>query len=159
MLFPDSRVWTRTQKRLILFAGILGLVLFSTIVYTYERYYRGPNESALYGTWQMLAGDEDMYLQFNPDQTFSILALIMDEPILITDGRWYAGGPNIYLRFRPELLGQTRPTIWHIVGIAPNEFRVRVWRDGEIVSYKRVKLDSLHASNQALQPLSSLKLP
>jgi hypothetical protein len=152
MLLPHSHVWTRTQKRLIVAAIILGGVLFSTVIYTYERYYRGPNESALYGTWQIPAGDEDMYFQFNSDQTFSVLALIIGERILITDGRWYAGGPNIYLRFRPDLVGQTRPTIWHIVSIAPSEFRVRVWQDGQVISYKRVNLHSPHASNQSLQP-------
>jgi hypothetical protein len=55
-------------------------------------------------------------------------------------GRWYAGGPNIYLRFSADDIGERRPLILHIVDIRPNEFHVRISRDGEVLTYRRVRI-------------------
>jgi hypothetical protein len=51
MLFPRSHSWTRRQKGLIVGSVVLALASFGALVYGYERYYRGPGESAFYGTW------------------------------------------------------------------------------------------------------------
>jgi hypothetical protein len=69
--------------------------------------------------------------------------------------QWYAGGPNIYLRFSAEDMGERRPIVLHIVDIEPNELRVRVWNDGGVITYKRANLSSRPASNQTLQPTAS----
>src|ERR1700730_10225269 len=106
---------------------------------------RAP-ESALYGTWQEPGGepDEPTYYQFKPDHTFSILG--KDGQAVGISGRWYAGGPNIYLRFPAEVIGESRPIIWHIVDISPNEIAIRVWRKGGVIHYRRVNLASPPAS-------------
>ena len=56
-----------------------------------------------------------------------------------TTGKWYAGGPNIYIRFPLEVLRDRQLVVWHIVDISPNQFRVRAWRDDEPMIYQRMK--------------------
>jgi hypothetical protein len=41
MLFPQSHAWTPAQRCLIAGAIVAGLVAFSALVYSYERYHRG----------------------------------------------------------------------------------------------------------------------
>ena len=136
------------QKWLITGAVVLTSVSFGTLVYSYERYYRGPGENALFGTWlDPNYADDPMYYEFRPDHTFSIVALFSGEKSSIVDGRWYAGGKNIYLRYPAELIGKRRPIIWHIVEISRDEFSIRVWRHGRVIRYRRVNLDSPPASN------------
>ncbi len=76
----------------------------------------------------------------------------MDEENVFAAGRWYAGGPNIYVRFSAEVMGESRAQIWQIVDIAPDMFRVRLYRDGPVYVYKRVSHAAAPASNQAMQP-------
>jgi hypothetical protein len=153
MLFPHTHAWTPIQRWFVVAAGIAVLILFSALVYSYERYYRGPGESALYGTWQVpdFPSDEPVYFQFNPDQTFSMCSVFEGKLSPFTTGRWYAGGPNIYLRFSADGIREARPLILHIVDIQAEEFRVRYSRDGRVVTYRRAHLDSPSASNQAMQ--------
>ena len=42
MLFPRTHAWTPLQKSFILAGIVLAVLLFGTLVYSYERYYRGP---------------------------------------------------------------------------------------------------------------------
>ena len=149
MLLPPSHAWTPVQKRLITATIVLAVVSVGALVYGYERYHRGPSESILYGTWQFPLGEHDAYFQFNPDQTFSLLNLFEGQVNTLMKGRWYAGGPNIYLRFSAEDLGQRRPIILHILNIEPNELRVRMWGN-DVWIYKRVNLNSQPVSNQLL---------
>jgi hypothetical protein len=113
---------------------------------------RAP-ESALYGTWHDTRQDTelDSYYQFKPDHTFTILAPSMGEITAFAQGRWYAGGQKIYLRYEEDIQGDRRPVIWHIVDVSRDELAVRVLRDGEIIHYRRVKLDAPKASNKALE--------
>ena len=61
---------------------------------------RAP-DSALYGTWARSPGDADsVYYQFQPDGTLNVLD--SDWKPTNIKGKWYAGGPNIYLRFPSE---------------------------------------------------------
>ncbi|MGI9088942.1 MAG: hypothetical protein ACR2HH_14570 [Chthoniobacterales bacterium] len=83
---------------------------------------------------------------FQPDGRVEILA-DQGKTIAFT-GKWYAGGPNLYLRFHPES-AERALIVWRIVDVSADEFRVQAWRDGEIVTYKRLKLPN--ASNQAMQ--------
>jgi hypothetical protein len=140
MLLPRTHAWTPKQRWLIIVVVATALVSFGTLVYSYERYHRGPSETVLFGTWD-LGGD--YYLQLDPGGTFLELSLFEGEATPVMKGRWYAGGSNIYLRvtedaYNPEA---RRPLILHIVDIQPNELRVRIWRD-DVQSYKRVNLAS-----------------
>jgi hypothetical protein len=153
MLIPRSHTLTATQKWLIVGAVILGIAVLSTLIYTYERYYGWPGESALYGTWQVpdIWFDDPVCLQLNPDQTFSRGGVFEGKLDPFTTGKWYAGGPNIYLRFSAGVIGVTRPLILHIADIQADEFRVRMSRHGEVLIFRRAHLDSASASNQAMQ--------
>jgi hypothetical protein len=151
MLFPRSYAFTRTQRWLILAGAVVALASLGAFIYSYERYHGPASESILYGTWQMPDTEEDpLYFDFRADQTFSILAVSSGRVTPIMSGRWYAGGRNIYLRFSAEDVGQRRPLIFHIVDITRNQFRVRIWRNGEILSYRRVDLKARFASNQTM---------
>src|SRR5207248_11659215 len=87
MLSLPAHVWTRTQRSLIVVAIILALGLFGTMIYTYERYCRGPNESLLLGTWQCVDGCYYKNMQLNPTEL---------------DGRWYLCDRPAYYRFSPD---------------------------------------------------------
>ena len=154
MLFPFTRVWTRRQKGLIVGLAVLALALSAVLIYGYERYYRGPSQGAFFGIWET-ASDPDslIYYEFRPDQTFSVsLSPAMDEESIFGTGRWYAGGPNIYIRFSADEIGEgTRPQVWHIVDIQPNEFRVRFFTRDEVQVYKRIHRAVAPASNQTMQ--------
>lgn len=155
MLFPRSHAWTPLQRWLIIAAAASALLLFSALVCGYERYYRGPGEEAIYGTWEVrdFPLDEPVYFQFNADQTFSMCSVFEGKLDPFTIGKWYAGGPNIYLRFTDETMKGRRPLIVHIVGISQNEIRIR-WsrsRDSAVWIWKRANVPSPNASNQAMQ--------
>jgi hypothetical protein len=128
-------------------------VAVGTLVYAYERYYRGPGESALYGTWldPTWPSDEPTYLELHPDHTFVFVELIRGERTPLVEGKWYAGGPNIYFRFPAEFFGPSRPTVLHIVDISPEQFTVRFSRHGQVYRFQRTVLDSPRASNQAME--------
>jgi hypothetical protein len=142
MLLPRSYCWTPAQRWLIVGVVVFALAAFGALVYTYERHHPGPGESALYGTWQVpnFWFDNPVYLQLSPDQTFSIGSVFEGKWSPFTTGRWYAGGPNIYLRFSADGIGERRPLILHIVDIRPNEFRVRMSRYGEVLTYRRAPI-------------------
>ena len=111
---------------------------------------RAP-ESALFGTWQNTTPtlDQATYYKFNSDHTFSVSFDGIDD-LMRSNGKWYAGGPNIYLRFtRPTLEGQ-RPLILHIVEISSDEIRVRWSQKGAVVVLRRVSepATKAKASNQ-----------
>jgi hypothetical protein len=155
MLFLRSRAWTVRQRWLITGIVVVGVVALYSMIYAYERYYRGPSEAALFGTWEDTtpAIDSNTYYRFRSNGTFDILADALGEPLVVTTGTWYAGGPNIYWRLSEDFVPEIRrPLIWHIVDISPNEVRVRPTRDGPICTWKRV---NLKASNQSLQPTAS----
>lgn len=141
MLFPRSYAFTRMERWLILVGAIVALAALGALIYSYERYHGPASESILYGTWRIPDTEKPpRYFDFRADQTFSIVAASTGQVTPITSGRWYAGGRHIYLRFSAEDLGQRRPLILHIVDITRNQFGVRIWRGGEILTYRRVDL-------------------
>ena len=118
---------------------------------------RAP-ESALFGTWHNTtpALDQATYYRFNSDHTFSIsFDSIDDLSLLPIVGKWYAGGPNIYLRFTLKDIEARRPLVLHIVDISADEIRVRWSHDSPPVIWRRVTPSSTNASNQSLQPTAS----
>src|SRR3954465_11980635 len=96
MLLPSSRAWTLSQKWMLASGIAVAVVACSVGIYTYERYYRGPSEEALVGTWQSVGAVDErrLKLQFRSGHAFTMF--IDDYPS--EEGRWFAGGKNIYLR-------------------------------------------------------------
>ena len=140
---PHSHAWTRTQKWLIITAAALGIAAFTTGICAYERYYRGPGEDILYGTWEAVdfPDGDSTYFELRSDQTFSAGGLYEDELNPFAGGRWYAGGPNLYIRFSADDMGTaTRVIVFHIVDIQPNVVRVRLVRDGQVYTFRRATL-------------------
>jgi hypothetical protein len=142
MLFPFTRVWTPLQRWLGISAGVVALICCGLLIYGYERYYRGPSQSAFFGIWERVSFDSPpKYFEFRPDQTFRFsLSPTMDdvEEAAFPVGKWYAGGPNIYVRFDADVAGPSRPQVWHIVDVSHDEFRVCYFHGGPVYVYKRV---------------------
>lgn len=139
MLFPFTRVWTPRQKALIIGCVAFGLVSFGALIYGYERYYRGPGQEILYGTWTRVdaAGGGGHY-DFRRDGT--IVMLGDDGQPTDIKGKWYAGGPNIYVRFPAREFLDRLFAVWHIVDISRDQFRVDIWRNNEgLAVWRRMK--------------------
>ena len=155
MLLPHAHAWTRTQKWALLIATALGIAALGTSVFVYERYYRGPGEDILYGDWEAVdfLADDTIYFRFRPDQTFTAGGLFDGKFNPFSDGRWYAGGQNIYIRFSADdMRVPTRVIVFHIVDIQANVVHVRLLRDGQVYTFRRATLKSASASNQSLEP-------
>jgi hypothetical protein len=143
MLFPRSHAWTRLQKWLIACSVVLAIGVFALVVYTYERYHRGPDDSIIFGTWlnPITVADEPSYYEFRSDHRFVLFAVFDGRAERILHGRWFAGGQNIYLRYdEPE---HSWPLILHIVDISSSEMRVRLARAGDIFPFRRVDPNSV----------------
>jgi len=146
MLFPRSHSWTRRQKRLIVGTVVLALVSFGTLIYAYERYFRGPSDSILVGTWEMTMPygmDSATWVKLGPDHTaiwFSDSIAGYQEDFR---SRWFAAGPYIYMRYEGKRM------IWQIIEILPDELRLRCAKQDFI--FKRVTREPPQASNQAME--------
>ena len=138
MLTPfTSRV---RQKLLTAVIVLAGAGLFCTVVYSYERYYRGLREADLAGTWTRVdPGAGGGYYEFRRDGTIVLLDDEDGQPTTFK-GKWYAGGDNIYVRFPPGVLEDRQLAIWHIVDVSKDQFRVRIWQhDKDLAVWRRVK--------------------
>src|ERR1700730_17405916 len=134
MLIPRSHAWTFRQRCLIVGAAAVAVGLFSALVYGYERYYRGPDDSVFIGTWRGEAdytGEQRIGYQFKPDHTF--------EGEWEPSGKWYAGGDLLYLRQRLDDSSgpYDRLQIWHIDSMTSTEIRMQ--SDGLHAVLKRVQ--------------------
>jgi hypothetical protein len=166
MLLSRSQAWTRWQRWLIAGGVLAGLILFSALVYCYERYYRGPDERALFGTWQCIenciskpyATFFEVDYCFKPDHSFEVLS--HEDSGRIAEGSWYAAGRFVYLRLPylwfedaiPDGVTIREVFVWRIQDIGPNELRVQLWTDLPPRVYRRVGLCAPNASNQSLEP-------
>ncbi len=152
MLIPRTHTWTRKQRWLIIGSAVAALASFAALVYGYERYYRGPSESAFFGAWETTLEDSIFYYEFKSDHSFSVFSSpSMDEESFLVRGRWYAGGPNIYVRFEDEHWEGRRPEVWHLVDVEADVFRTRYFPDSAVHVYKRVHSAATPASNQTMQ--------
>ena len=136
MLFPYTRAWTRTQKALIVGAAVLAVASSAAVIYGYERYYRGPDDSIFVGTWR---GTIDYNIdeivgtyRFRRDHTFERGS----EPA----GKWQGGGEFLYLRERVDDASEPydRLQIWRVDSITESELRMRS-TDGVRAHLKRVE--------------------
>jgi hypothetical protein len=113
---------------LLVFAVIVSIGAFAALVYNYERYHRGLSEADLAGTWTRVdSAGGGGYYDFRRDGTI----VMLDDDGQPTDikGKWYAGGPNIYVRFPPGEFRDPLFAVWHIADISKDQFRVRIWQD------------------------------
>ena len=93
------------QKLLTAVIVLAAAALAATGIYAYERYCRGPSESAFCGTWQGIQDDGDtVQWQFLRDHTFRnfVFSRVDGEKLPMMTGRWHAGGPYLYLRVADE---------------------------------------------------------
>ena len=145
MLGP-VQAWSRKQKLLILTTAVAALAAFAALIYTYERYYRGPTDSILVGTWEMTMPyglDTATWVKLDPDHT----------AIWFSDGfgghredfrsSWFAAGPYIYMRYEGKRM------IWQIIDIGTDELRLRLSNQDYI--FKRSTREPPQAFNQAMQ--------
>jgi hypothetical protein len=121
MLFPRSHSWSLRQRWLIVGAVIVAVGICSALVYGYERYHRGPDDSVFIGTWRGEAsytGDQCIGYRFDSNHTYQGEC----EP----SGTWYAGGDLLYMRQRLEDSSgpYDRLQIWHIDSMTPTELRL-----------------------------------
>jgi hypothetical protein len=155
MLNPHTHAWSRGQRWLIVGASALAVALLTIGICVYERYYRGPGQEILYGTWEapdFFSRGETEYFQFRADQTFSLGGIYHDEFSPYFGGRWYAGGPNIYIRFSADdIRAPQRVIVLHIIDIDAEEVHLRLTRDGQFYTFKRLALKSTSASNQSVE--------
>ena len=137
--------------------SLFSLLSLGAVVYTFERYHRGPGEEVLYGTWEVRGYfvDDPMYFRFDPDHRFCMGSASDGKFIPGIAGRWYAGGRSIYIRFTDDGIDARRPLILHIVDIQDDALQIRYGREGEVTTYRRVRLDSANASNHAMQRTAS----
>src|SRR5438045_7596756 len=116
MPFPRSHTWSRRQRWLIIGSAVVALASFGALVYRYERYHRGPSESAFFGAWETTLEDSTFYYEFKSDHTFLVFnSPSMDEESFLVRGRWYAGGPKFYVRFEEEHWAGRRRAVWTLV--------------------------------------------
>src|SRR6266705_2724212 len=143
MLLPRSHAWTRMQRWLIAGGVVAGLAAFSVLVYTYEHYYRGPDDTVLVGTWRgeyvNTLGDNRTGYRFKPDHTYEELLAHRDSESWMQGGRWRAGGDFIYLRVRLEDASGPYDTLqaWHIDTMTSAELHMHY--DGLHVALKRAE--------------------
>jgi len=133
-MLTRTHAWSRTQKVLLIGATVLAIGAFVAFAYSYERSHRLPNESILFGTWQMTAPHDSYILGL-----YDIVGLwdgvrrshwhdgswVRYNAAKQMEGfsgiGWYAGGSYIYMRIEDERL----PQIWQIVDIGPEQLRLR----------------------------------
>ena len=130
LAFPHTHAWSRRQKTIIIAATLVVLSAFVAFAYRYDRSHRLPDETILAGTWEMTEPQD-------PDNCF---LLRMEEERFghwhngawarydrtdflagYSEMGWYAGGPNIYMRFVDDPM----PQIWQIVDVRPEQLRLR----------------------------------
>jgi hypothetical protein len=116
---------------------------------------RAP-ESALFGTWRNTTPtlDQATFYRFGSDHSFSVSFDRIDDLKFARDGKWYAGGPNIYLRFTGEAAQGQRPLVLHIVEVSKDEIRVRWSKDGAPVILRRVA-PSPKAFNHTMEQITN----
>ncbi len=136
MLFSSTHARSPLRKRLIVGVVVFALASFGALVYSYERYHRGPTESVFFGTWVMTMPycmDCVTWVKFEPDHT----ALWFSDGVagFRVDYRapWFAAGPYIYTSYEGKRM------IWQIIEVLPDELRLRAAKQDYI--FKRVTID------------------
>ena len=136
MLFPFTRVWTRRQKTLIVSSVVFGLASVGALIYAYERYYRGPGQEILYGTWHSSnCIDCTFDLTLYPDHTFISSGESMGRYWINDKGTWYADFNRIFLRRRDA--DEHALAIMKLADITEDKLKIAV--DDGTMTYSRIK--------------------
>jgi hypothetical protein len=156
MLYSYLRARSLAPKTLIVLAMIASLFVCGALIYQYERYHR-PSDKLFFGEWQGMDGDESekVYWRFRPDHTFAyfVISPHSGEKLPVWEGRWYAGGPFLYLRFpggqesRDRVVLRFDVSAQHLTIALPHS---------RGVMWDLVRVSATHeASNQAMQRTAS----
>ena len=149
MLLPYSHAWTCRQRLLIAGGVLAGLVSFAALVYSYERYYRGPDDSVFVGTWRVKCeclGDNEWDYRFKSDHSYARGDWAGYGKEYYPEGKWFAGGDFIYLIRRCDAVHASYDDpagpygdleVWHIDSMTSNAVRLR--HEGERETWKRVE--------------------
>jgi hypothetical protein len=150
MLLPRTHAWSSAQKRLIVGAVVCTLIGASFLVYHFERHHRLPDDSILFGTWEMVTPhgmDSTDWMALKPDHTVVWSSFSVADYKIDWEGVWYAGGNYIYMG------GEAKPAgIWEIIDVGPDKLRLRIAKQDYV--FKRVAAVPPEASNQAMVDLS-----
>src|SRR4030095_12252373 len=103
-MLPQTHVWSRTQKVLIIAATFVAPIAFVALLYTYERDHPLPDASILVGTWEMTAPastNSFTLLRLDPEQSAAWHSgawarNYADGTQGYSEMMWYAGGQYIY---------------------------------------------------------------
>jgi hypothetical protein len=133
-MLTRTHSWSPTQKVLLIAVTAVAIAAFVSFAYSYQRSHRLPNESILFGTWQMTAPHDEYVLGLHDivglwdgvrrDHWHSgswIRYNAAKQMEGFSEMGWYAGGSNIFMRIEGEPL----PQIWQIVDIGSEELRLR----------------------------------
>jgi hypothetical protein len=138
MLFPFTRFWTRRQKWLIVGSVVLALALCSAGIYGYERYYRGPGQEILYGTWHFSdCLDCTIDLTLYPDHTFIASSEGMGRYWIDDTGKWYADFNRIFL-FGERDIDKPPFAVLKLAGVT--DLKLKIASGDGIMTYTRSKM-------------------
>jgi hypothetical protein len=125
MPYPFPRSWTRRQKRVIVASVVLAIAFCTAGIYGYERYYRGPGQEILFGTWHN--GDcidctDDLTLY--PNHTFVWSGFGVGRYWIDVTGKWYADFNR--LLFFPDRRDVDEPAfgVVRLAGVTDNELKI-----------------------------------
>jgi hypothetical protein len=135
MLLSYSYAWTRRQLWLITGTVVAGLIGFGALVYRYERYYRGPDDSFFVGTWRgkfECLGDNRWDYRFKSDHSYERGDMTGNGEEWYREGKWFAGGEFIYLIQKTGLLNISyfdpgpydHLEVWHIDSMTSKKVRI-----------------------------------
>jgi hypothetical protein len=124
--------WSRKQKSLIVAGAVVALAASGTLIYVFERYYRGPSDRALVGTWQLEDGCVDCTHLITLEPIHNVIGFsdgLGHENLLDYHGRWYAGGELLVIHY--DNSEEAQSIVIRIIDIAPDTIRVR-WNGREM---------------------------
>ena len=138
MLFPFTRNWSRRQKRLIVGCVVFAIAAFGALIYVYERYYRGPGQEILCGTWHNGdCLDCSFDLTLYPDHTFISSGEGMGRYWINYTGKWYADFNRIFLFPDRRDVDDPALAVLRLAGVTDTELKTT---DGKgIMTYRRAK--------------------
>jgi hypothetical protein len=124
MLFPFTRAWTRRQKWLIVGSVVAALAFCVAGIYGYERYYRGPGQEILYGTWHNGdCLDCSVDLTFYPDHTFISSSFGVGRYWIDDTGKWYADFNRIFF-FGERDVDKSGFAVRRLAGVTDKELKI-----------------------------------
>ncbi len=144
MLIPPVHAWTRRQKWLIVGSAVMALAACGALVFAYERYYRGPGQEILYGTWHGSACiDCTVDLTLYPDHTFISSGESLGQYWINDTGTWYADFNTIFLRRRDA--DEQALVLMKLVDVTDKELKithgdwVETWRRGKTMTREQIQ--------------------